>query len=211
MKNLLIPILLVLALLQSCAPANNNLVPDETAKKIFTPTELTGIAEMIKLVDSKVAANENVTDINQAYHAYFDKLNVLAADGKMPPALFSDSVKFSLPETLGNEAFSAVWKISNSAKIDSASTDLHGFKTLVLNPEGKYPGYLKATGKSDSLYRSIAGGIENAGDISPSVTGWFLAQHKAFDFTLFKNRLWATVFILRMSEPAEERTENNPK
>lgn len=33
MRNLLIPMLLVLALLQSCAPANNNLAPDETAKK----------------------------------------------------------------------------------------------------------------------------------------------------------------------------------
>lgn len=166
---------------------------------------------MIKLVDSKVAANENVTDINQAYHVYFEKLNASAATGKMPLALFCDSVKFSLPETLGNEAFSAIWEISESAKTDSASMDIPVAKILMLNLQGKYMRYLKETGKSDSLYSGIVGGIESSGDISPSVISWFLAQHKAFDFTLFKNRLWATVFILRMSEPAEERTENNQK
>lgn len=54
MKNLIIPILTVLTMFQSCAPTSNDLVPDETAKKVFTPTELTGIDEMIKFVDSKI-------------------------------------------------------------------------------------------------------------------------------------------------------------
>lgn len=211
MKNQIVLMLLVLALLQSCTPANNNLAPDEAAKAIFTPIELKGFDEVIRLVDSKVAENNNSTDINQAYHVYFDKLNVLAADGKMIPALFSVSVKLSLPETIGNEAFSAVWKISESTKTDSASKDTTVTKMLVLNPVGKYMDYLKETGKSDSLYLSLAGGIENAGDISPAVTGWFFTQHNAFDFSLFKNRLWAAVFIFRMSDSAGERTENTQK
>ena len=36
-----------------------------------------------------------------------------------------------------------------------------------------------------------------------------LTQHNAFGFSLFKNRHWAAVFILRLGEPATESIQNN--
>jgi|SRR5690554_87089 hypothetical protein len=211
MKNLIFPILTVLTMLQSCAPTNNDLVPDETAKKIFTPAELKGIDEMIKFVDSKVSENENLTDINQIYHAYFDKLDSYVSDGKMFPILLKDTTKFKFLEAVDKDAFSSIWKIDDYTKMvrykDTTLTDLHGFKTLTLNYQGKYLSYLKETGKSDSLYSQIYKSIEIAGDIPPSIVSWYPTQTKKIDFTSFNARLWATVFLLRMGDPLEEKVE----
>lgn len=186
-------------------------MPDKTAKEIFNQTELKGIEEMIKYVDSKISENTNATDINQSYHAYFDKLETYISNGKMLPALLKDTTKFKFLETINKEAFSTIWRLDDYVKMvkckDTTLTDLHGFKTLVLNYRGKYLNYLKEIGKSDSRYLDLYHSIEVAGDISPSTVGWFTAHHQEFDFTLFKNRLWATVFLLRMGDPLEERVE----
>ena len=211
MKNLIIPVLTVLTIFQSCTSKNNDLVPDEAAQKIFTPTELTGIVEMVKFVDSKVSENENLTDINQIYHAYFDKLNSYVLEGKMFPALLKDTTKFKFLETIDKEAFSSIWKMDDYVRMvrykDTTLTDLHGFKTLELNYQGKYLKYLKEVGESDHRYADLYKSIEISGDISPSTVAWFPAHHQEFDFSSFKDRLWATVFLLRMGDPLEEKVE----
>lgn len=211
MKNLIIPVLIVLTVFQSCVPADKGLVPDETAQNIFTPTELKGLDEMIRFVDSKVAENKSLTDMNQVYQAYFDQFSSSVSGGKMFPVLLKDSVKFRFLDTMGKESFSTVWKIDDYVPMvrykDTTLTDLEGFMTLGINDQGKYLTYLKEIGKSDSLYSHLYKSIETAGDIPPSVVGWYPAQHKEIDFTLFKNRLWAAVFLLRMGDPLEERVE----
>ncbi|MBL7970315.1 MAG: hypothetical protein JNL03_02235 [Prolixibacteraceae bacterium] len=211
MKNLIIPMLIVLMMFQNCVPANKGLIPDETAQQIFTPAELKGLDEMIRFVDSKVAENKSLTDVNQVYRAYFDQFSSSVSGGKMFPALLTDSVKFKFLETLGKESFSSVWKLDDHVQMvrykDTTLTDLHDFKTLGINNQGKYLRYLKEIGKSDSLYSHLYKSMETAGDIPPSVVGWYPAQHKEIDFTLFKNRLWAAVFLLRMGDPLEERVE----
>ena len=211
MNNLIIPALAVLTILQSYTPANGKLVADETAKKIFNTTELKGIDKMISFVDSIILDNTNATDINQGYHAYFDKLKPYILEGKFYPSLVKDSIKFKFLETLDEEAFAAIWRLDeNVGKVrykDTILTDLHGFKWLELNYQAKYLIYLKEIGKSDNWYAELFKSIEIAGDISPSFSTWFPMHHQEFDFTLFKNRLWAAVLLLRMGEPLEERVE----
>ena len=211
MKNLTIPILAVLAIMQSCTPTSKNLVADETAKKIFNTTELKGIEKTISFVDSIILDNTNATDINQGYHAYFDKLKPYILEGKIYPALVKDTVKFKFLETLDEEAFAAIWRMADYLKMvkynDTILTDLHGFKSLTLNNQGKYMIYLKETGKSDNWYAELYKSMEIAGDISPSFSTWFPMHHQDFDFTLFKNRLWAAVLLLRMGDTFDESVE----
>lgn len=211
MKKITIPILAVLVILQSCTPTNRKLVADETAKKIFNTTELKGIEKTINFVDSIILDNTNAADINQSYHAYFDKLKPYILEGKFYPSLVKDSIKFKFLETLNEEAFAAIWRIDdNIRKVrykDTILTDLHGFKWLELNSQGKYLIYLKEIGKSDNWYAGLYKSIEIAGDISPSFSTWFPMHHQEFDFTLFKNRLWAAVLLLRMGEPFDESVE----
>lgn len=211
MKNLIISTLVVLALLQSCTPTNSKLIPDETAKTIFSPNELNGIEKMISFVDSLILDNTKTTDINQGYHNYFENLNIYLSEGPMIPALLKDTAKFKFMETLDEDVFSAIWRMDDYVRMakykDSILSDLHGFKMLELNLAGKYMIYLKETGKRDSLYSFIYNNIEASGDISPSIVGWFLTNRQKLDYNLFKDRLWAAVFLLRLCDPFEERIE----
>ncbi len=211
MKNLILSILAVLISMQCFAKKTEKLKVDVTAKEIFTSKELKGIKEMIKFVDRAVSQSVDTTDINQAYHIYFDTLGSFAEKGIMFPSLLKDSIKFKYLESIDKTAFDAIWQMDDYVRIlkyrDITLTDLHGFKTLFLNYEGKYLKYLKEIGKSDSHYAEIYNGIEIAGDIPPSIFGWFILSHQEFDFTLFKDRLWATVFLLRLGDPFEEKVE----
>jgi hypothetical protein len=78
---------------------------------------------------------------------------------------------------------------------------------LELNLVGKYMIYLKETGKSDSRYADLYKSIDAAGDIPPAFAGWFPTHHQELDFNSFKDRLWATVFLLRLCDPFDERVE----
>ena len=211
MKNILLLVLAIIALLQSCTPANKKNVPDDTARKIFNQTELAGIEKMIGFVDSIILVNTGATDINKGYHDYFEKLKIDVSDGKMYLALVKDSVKFKFMETLDEEAFSAIWRMDDYVRRatykDTILTDLHDFKMLELNLAGKYMIYLKETGKSDSRYDSLFKAIKAAGDIPASIAGWFPYHHHELDFNSYKDRLWATVFLLRLCDPFEERIE----
>jgi len=165
---------------------------------------------MIKFVDGVVSDSANVADINQAYHSYFDKYRTYAENG-FYPALLKDSIKFKYLETIDKTAFDAIWRIDDSVRKIRYKTialdDVQGFKTLELNWHGNYLKYLNEIGKTDSRYAGIYESTEIAGDISPATFGWFLMSHQEFDFTLFKDRLWATVFLLRMGDPLEEKVE----
>ncbi len=153
----------------------------------------------------------NIEEINQAYHAYFDNYKSYIEAGTFYPALIKDSVKFEFLETIDKAAFDAIWRIDDSVRkirFRTLSLDsVTGIKTLELNYLGKYLKYMKETGKADSRYADFLNLIEISGDIPASLATWFPTHHQEFDFTLFKNRLWASVFLLRLGDPLEEKVE----
>ena len=82
---------------------------------------------------------------------------------------------------------------------------------LYLNSEGKYKRYLQKVAESDEWYARIYEEIDRSGDFSPVIIARFLKNHHEHDFTLYKHRLWATVFLLNIAEPLEvsERYKEN--
>lgn len=206
MRNLILPVFAVLALFQSCTPTKNHIVPDEVAKEIFSPAELKGIEEMIAYVDRQVSEVTKKTDINESYHSYFNGL-----ESAVFPALVKDTAKFKFLGTIDEEAFSTIWRMDDHTEMvktkDTVLTDLHGYQLLELNYNGKYLNYLKEIGKTDKHYADIYKSIEIAGDLSPSAFAWFREHHQELDFTRFKDRLWATVILLRIGDPLEEKVE----
>lgn len=85
------------------------MVPDETAKKIFTPAKLEGIGRMIHFVDSIVLKETGLTDINGSYHAYMDRVDADFRSENITPFL-NESAEFQFLETINNDAFSAIWR-----------------------------------------------------------------------------------------------------
>lgn len=211
MNKLNFLLLSVIVVFQCCTTVTNELKPDETAGKIFTSAELNGLTEMIKFVDNIVLTTEKGADINQSYHALFNRFDSLIAEGKMIPGLVADSAKLKFLETIGDEAFAAVWRIDEAKNrgngVDSIVAGLPPLKSLTLNPQGKFMTYLNETGKTDSLYANLFKNIETAGDIPPTVVAWYPAQTKEINFTAFNARLWAAVYLLRLNPPSEIMAE----
>lgn len=198
--------------MQCFSQRSEKLIIDETAKTIFTSTELKGIEEMIKFVDDAIFDGVEATDINQAYHAFFDKLAQYLIEGDFLPSLFKDSIKFKYLETIDKTAFDAIWRMDDYVRMiryrDTILTDVHGYKTLQVNLVGKYLEYIKAIGKTDSFYEGLYNSFEIAGDMSASTYTWFPMHHQEFDFSLFKDRIWATVFLLWLGDPFDEKVES---
>ena len=125
-------------------------------------------------------------------------MNADVKKGSITP-LLDDSAKFQFLETIDKDAFSAIWRKS----LSHIPWESQCRKYLELNFEGKYKKYLQETGKSDDYYAGIYEDLNMSGDFSPATVAEFLKNHRELDFTLYKHRLWATVFLLRMAEPLE--------
>jgi hypothetical protein len=212
MKRLTILIFAAFTVFQSCTQTDNLIKPDEIAKEVFSPAELDGIIKLIQFVDSVVCDKANTTDVNQAYHTYFESMETyIESEDKFPDyGLVKDSVKFNFLERMDKAAIDAIWRIDNKKKVirykDTFLTDVR-MKSLEINLSGNYLDYIEEIGKSDSVYYHFHESIMVAGDIAPSIVLWFNGVHENFDFNIFKNRLWATVFLLRMGDPLDEKIE----
>ena len=212
MKVLIISILAILTTLQIYVTKNNKLKPDDIAKEVLTAKELKGIMIMINYVDELVVEKTNVQDINQAYHAYFEKLRPFIEKGEMFPVLVKDTVKFKFLENMDQEAFDAVWRmdyvfIRSIRYRDTVLHNLEDFEDFSINSSGSFMNYLDQIGKSDKKYKKTSEAIKIAGDMSPSAMVWLPAHHTNFDFNTFKDRLWATVILLRIGDPLEEKVK----
>lgn len=207
MKYPFLPLLAVFILLHGCISSGDTISPDETAKKIFTRAELEGFDRMIHFVDSTVSAKTGLTGINESYNAYIDKLSSDVFSGGNFTPLVNDASKFQFLELIDNEAFSAIWG-KQTIHLDWSSRPI---QMLYLNSEGKYKRYLQKVGESDEWYARIYEETDRSGDFSPVIIARFLKNHHEHDFTLYKHRLWATVFLLNIAEPLEvsERYKEN--
>lgn len=194
----ILSILTIFILLTGCKSSNYHIEPDDVAKEIFTQKELTEIEKMILFTDSAVSAITGKKDFNESYHAFIEKLSIDAFNGKPLTPLTCDSAKFDFLETINDDALSTIWRIG------LANTNLSSkqIKILDLNP-GKYFEYLRETAKTEKLYDKIYEEINRSFGLTPSVVAVFLKNHHEFDFSVYKHRLWATVFLLYIGEPIE--------
>lgn len=201
----------ILVILASCSLKINDLEIDENAKEIFNQMELEGILEMIRFVDENIPGNSTDEDINEKYHTYFEELRTSMEKGEMITGLVKDSVKFKFLESLDKEALNSIWIISDSKRNirtkDTTLVNVRGIKSLQISVLGSYMNYLNKLGESDEFYRGLHQSIEISGDFPPSMLGLTIVKNREFDFSLFKDRLWATVFILQIGDTLEEKVE----
>ena len=175
-------------------------------KKYFTETERLVLAKMVQFTDSLVLANTKETQVEEAYHVYLDTIYELLKNGGSMNYSFNEPEKQAFLFNLDTTFFNKIWEKSIPKIVHTKDTDLYypeNFYTLSLNYKGEYLKYLKEKGMENDFYKSIHENIESAGDISPVVFGNFLLKHRELNFGDSENRLWASVFILRMEDPIE--------
>ena len=175
-------------------------------KKYFTETERPLLAKMVQFTDSLVLANTKETQAEEAYHVYLDTIQSLMKNGEWINYTFNELEKQEFLFNLDTTLFNKIWEKSIPRIVKSKDTTLYSpenYFSLSLNYKGDYVKYLKEKGMENDFFKSVHENIEISGDISPVVFGTFLLKHRELNFGDSENRLWASVFILRMSDPIE--------
>ncbi|WP_419211918.1 hypothetical protein ACNR9Q_14375 [Maribacter sp. X9] len=184
-----------------------DLTSDESLTKIFNQTEIKGLESMVRYVDNMVLNRKNETDINKAYHLFFEEI----AQSKEYIVPFEEIEKYKFLENLDSIQFATIWNFAYH--IDMISTgdtiyrNLDNFKMLNIKPYSKYMDYLKVIGKDDAYFKSLQQEFEGAGNLMQDSAEWFPKNHTKFDFNIPKNRLWAAVYLLRREETTEMKLD----
>lgn len=202
MRKIKIVLIFILGVtLISCKP-KFDLKADKHLAEVFTDIELAEIQKMISYVDDRVVELTNNKDINEAYHQLLNKMDTTMQESSKFFVPFGEEEKYEFLQSLDTTVFNEFWTIGRVRKAvyqDSIYED--GYQFLELNSSGRYVAdYLEKIGKEDDYYKTEKETIELAGGLAPTIVAWFLKNHNEFDFTIPKNRLWATIFILRIEE-----------
>ena len=184
---------------------------DNHLNDLFSDNELKEIEKMINYVDDRVIEITGYKDIDEAYHQLLDKINQTMQDSSKFLVPFEEEKKYKFLESLDTIVYNEFWYMPNHIRKtmykDSIYEDLNNYKYLDLRHGGRYSDYLERIGESDPYYRSVKETLDFAAGLAPSIVASFLKMHTEFDFTIPKNRLWATVFILAIEEPHDKKME----
>ena len=207
MKNLK-PILFLAFVITLCSCQHRvDLRTDKLLTETFSKDEIQSFESMVDYVDKMVLAKTKETDIDKAYHQFFELMSQTIKDSSKFLVPFNEKDKYDFLEQMDTTAFNDIWRISTNIKMvryqDTIYRDLENFKTLNLRPVGNYMNYLKQLGETDEFFKSLHESIEVAGDLPASTAVYFPENHNEFDFNIPKNRLWATIYILRIEEPVD--------
>ena len=189
----------------SCQP-KFDLQSDKHLTEIFTKNELKEIEKMIIYVDDMVVEKSGERDINEAYHHLLDQTMQDSSKYLVP---FKEEEKYEFLESLDTKVFNEFWTFRRVGKaMYKDSIYENGYQFLELSINGRYVAdYLERIGKQDDYYKSEIETMKMAWGLAPTTIAWFLKNHNEFDFTIPKNRLWATVFILSIEEPHDKKME----
>ena len=184
---------------------------DNHLNDLFSDNELKEIEKMINYVDDRVIEITGYKDIDEAYHQLLDKINQIMQDSSKFLVPFEEEKKYKFLESIDTIVYNEFWYMANHIRKtmykDSIYEDLNNYKYLDLRHGGRYSDYLERIGESDTYYRSVKETLDFAAGLAPSIVASFLKMHTEFDFTIPKNRLWATVFILAIEEPHDKKME----
>ncbi|PHQ59639.1 MAG: hypothetical protein COC08_08500 [Maribacter sp.] len=184
-----------------------DLKSDKSLTKVFNQTEIKGLESMIQYVDNMVLIRKNKTDPNEAYHLFFEEI-AQTSEYIVP---FEETIKYKFLESLDSIQFSTIWRFEYHINMirtgDTVYRNLENFQMLDIKPFGKYMNYLEETGKDDPYFQKLREEFDNVGNLSAMTSDWFPKNHLNFDFNIPKNRLWATIYLLRREETIEMKLD----
>ncbi|MGQ7871234.1 hypothetical protein [Sunxiuqinia sp. sy24] len=207
MKKVKIILLFALALTAFSCQNKVGLETDNLLTETFNENEIKGLELMVEYVDKMVLEKTNETNINNAYHLFFEKMSNVIKDSSKFLIPFRANAKYEYLEKMDTTVFNAIWHMSTHTRMvryqDTIYRDLENFKNLKLKPVGDYMNYLEKLGENDDFFKSLHENINISGDLPTGTAVYFPRNHDKFDFNIPKNRLWAAIYILRIEEPFE--------
>ncbi len=194
----------------------NDLESDTVLNRYFSPGEVKDLAKLVDFVDDIAFETSGKSDINEAYHSFFDTVrnNLITEKLSYNPPI-SDEVRFSFLENLKTSTFEAIWRLDtvmNSVEYrDTILTDVKNVKMLSLNWRGKYMDYIEELGESDELFFDVHDNTKAMGDLSTTNLIRFISHANNYDFTVVENRLLAVICIWSFEENVYKKLDRKYK
>lgn len=180
---------------------------DTSLTKVFNQAEIQGLESIIRYADNMVLNRTDKTDTTEAYHNFLEEIalfyDAISHTSEYTMA-FEENTKYTFLESLDTSVFDAVWIFETEMERifykDTVYRNLKNFKTLRLKAFSKYMDYLKVIGKDDPYFKSQQQLMEIVGNLSAGSVYEFAKNHRNFDFTIPKNRLWAAIYLINREE-----------
>ena len=188
---------------------NLHLKSDQYLTKIFTKNEISEIEKLISYVDNIIITQTGEKNINNAYHQFLNSVNQSIKDSIiLVPIEINKKYQFleSLDPVLLNDFFTLYNNTESFNVEDSNDENNYEDKYLNFNPTGRYMDYLDLVSSNDDFYKTLKESIVLAGDIPFGTMFYYFPQnHQSFDFTIPKNRLFVSLFVLRLEKMANKK------
>ena len=203
MKNLLLISTLLIAL--SCTTQKqNDLLNDQTTKKLFTTTEINDLAKIQTFFDKSIGLTDSdkQENVEKVYTDFFLQNADIekVADFK---TLINFSDQKELYNQLDENTFNDIWEISWSKKGNSVDSLQH----IQLNGHGKYMDLLKTVGKQDTVINNYYNSLEIAGDISPSMFADLVRNYENYNINDSKIRLIIAIHYLTINDQLKRKAK----
>lgn len=211
MRKVKFALIIILGFTLMSCQSKLDLKSDKHLNEVFTDREIAEIEKMISYVDDMVVEQTGNRDVNEGYHQFLDKQLQSIEDGSSYLMPFEEEEKYRFLESLDSTVFNEFWYMGNHIRYakykDSVYQDLDNYKYLDIKYRSKYRDYLEKIGENDAYYQSVKETFDLAGGLAPDIVVRFLNMQSEFDFTIPKNRLWATVFLLAIEESNDKKME----
>lgn len=201
MKNYIaffcVAFLLFMIWMTSCSQPDP-LESDNSLTLFFSKQQIEDIGLMIKYADIIVTKKTKESDINLAYHAYFDYLKRCMFEGEYVVPL-KNAKSFLFFDEISESTYGVFWHLAESFSFDSTSCDENPIISLNIN--GAYVKYLEKLGVTDSFFYYLHDNISFAGDLSRSQLILRLSNDDTIDFRTNPYRILAMVCVFSIYEP----------
>lgn len=208
MGRFIVVVSFLLATSQLLSQKGIDLTSDKSLTQVFNETEIKGLESMIRYVDNLVLNKVKKTDTNEAYHLFFEN----SAQTREYNVPFDESLKYEFLASLDSIQFAAVWTFDQHVEMistgDTVYRNLENIKMLHIKSRSKYMDYLEEIGKEDPFFKKLCEDFTHIGNVSAGTYGiLFIERLTNFDFNIPKNRVWATIDLLRKEDPIEKKLD----
>ncbi len=184
---------------------STHLKSDKSLNQLYSALEIESFSSMVKYTDSVVLAYGKTDNVEIAYHIFLDSLRVRNENGKEHDQAIDEIKKYEFLDSLDSTVVNDIWSYESSFSggmrlKDTVVYNLINFKSISLVPDSRFTQYLQKPGPMSLYYKELGQTINAIANLSAGDYFRFIDNHRNFDFTISKNRLWASIFILSMEE-----------
>ena len=194
-----------------CQTEESQLGKDTLVTEIFSTNEIKSLDKLLALVDKQVMLKTNKENIPEAYHTFFDTLQIYAYRQEWEKLALEEDLRTEIFQVLKqDDIFDEIFVeyIPRRASLNGMEFENPEWLKIVdINHQGKYRELIKSMSQVDTMFKYVNESFEMCGDISPSLAAGILAYNEKYDFRIDRIRLFGAIFYLSHGETMQTKYE----